>query len=125
MPSTIRPAHPSPHQGRTLGGSYTSSMVVGREAELRRVTELLAGARLRRGGALVVTGEAGVGKSTLLDEVAALAAGAAVVRVVGTQAEQEVPYPARGLVPGAATDRPARPPPPRGGAGGVALALRD
>ena len=51
-------------------------MVVGRETELRRVAELLAGARLRRGGALLVTGEAGVGKSTLLDEVATMAAGA-------------------------------------------------
>src|SRR6478609_6744526 len=125
MPSTIRLANPSPHQGRTLGGSYTSSMVVGREAELRRVTELLAGARLRRGGALVVTGEAGVGKSTLLDEVAALAAGAAVVRVVGTQAEQEVPYAALGLVLGDVTDQLDRLPVPQGRALGVALALRD
>ena len=80
-------------------------MVVGRETELRRLAELLAGARLRRGGALVVTGEAGVGKSTLLDEVATLAAGATVVRVVGSPAEQEVPYAALGLVLGDVTDQ--------------------
>ena len=69
---------------------------------------------MRRGGALVVTGEAGVGKSTLLDEVAALAAGAAVVRVVGTQAEQEVPYAALGLVLGDVTDELDQLPVPQG-----------
>src|SRR3954466_545189 len=105
MPSTIRLPHPSPHQSSTLGGSYTSPMVVGRETELRRLAELLAGARLRRGGALVVTGEAGGGKSTLLDEVPTLAAGATVVRVAGSPAEQEVPYAALGLVLGDVTDQ--------------------
>ena len=100
-------------------------MVVGRETELRRVTELLAGARLRRGGALLVTGEAGVGKSTLLDEVAAMSGGALVVRAVGTPAEQEVPYAALGLVLGDVTDELAALPVPQARALGVALALRD
>ncbi len=105
--------------------SYTAGMVVGRETELRRVAELLAGVRLRRGGALLVTGEAGVGKSTLLDEVAARSAGALVVRVVGTPAEQEVPYAALGLVLGDVTDELAVLPAPQARALGVALALRD
>ena len=105
--------------------SYTAGMVVGRETELRRVAELLAGTRLRRGGALLVTGEAGVGKSTLLDEVAALSTGAVVVRVVGTPAEQEVPYAALGLVLGDVTDELALLPAPQARALGVALALRD
>ena len=100
-------------------------MVVGRETELRRVAELLAGVRLRRGGALLVTGEAGVGKSTLLDEVAAMSTGALVVRVVGTPAEQEVPYAALGLVLGDVTDELAALPAPQARALGVALALQD
>jgi DNA-binding CsgD family transcriptional regulator len=122
---TIRRRPPSPHQGHTLNCSYTAVVVVGRETELQRVAELLAGARLRRGGALLVTGEAGVGKSTLLDEVATMSTGALVVRVVGTPAEQEVPYAALGLVLGDVTDELAALPVPQARALGVALALRD
>ena len=100
-------------------------MVVGRETELRRVAELLAGARLRRGGALLVTGEAGVGKSTLLDEVAALSTGARGGARGRHPAEQEVPYAALGLVLGDVTDELDQLPVPQARALGVALALRD
>ncbi len=111
--------------GSYPSGSYTAGMVVGRETELRRVAGLLAGARLRRGGALLVTGEAGVGKSTLLDEVAAMSAGALVLRMVGTPAEQDVPYAALGLVLGDVTGELAALPAPQARALAVALALRD
>ncbi|MBM6401348.1 LuxR family transcriptional regulator [Phycicoccus sonneratiae] len=100
-------------------------MVVGREAELRRVGGLLAAARLGHGGTLVVVGEAGVGKSTLLEEAAALAGGAGVVRVVGTVAEREVPYAALGLVVGDAAAELAALPAPQAHALGAALALVD
>ncbi|MGG5259742.1 AAA family ATPase, partial [Phycicoccus avicenniae] len=98
-------------------------MVVGREAELRTVGGLLAAARLGRGGTLVLVGEAGVGKSTLLREAAALAGGATLVRVVGTLAEREVPYAALGLVVGDPAAELAALPEPQGHALGAALAL--
>jgi len=53
---------------------------VGRQAELARVAELLAQARSGRAGALLVLGEAGIGKTRLLAE-AARAGGAAGWRV--------------------------------------------
>ncbi len=50
-----------------------SPVVVGRTAELATVRRLVDRAAAGRGGALLVTGEAGVGKTRLLDEVAARA----------------------------------------------------
>ena len=43
-------------------------MLFGRERESARITEVLDAARARRSGALVVRGEAGIGKSALLNE---------------------------------------------------------
>ncbi|MFE2164918.1 ATP-binding protein [Streptomyces sp. NPDC059447] len=65
----------------------------GRSAELAVVDGLLDSA-VTRGAALLLTGEAGVGKSALL-EVAALRAARAgfrVVRVVGSQFEESISY---------------------------------
>ncbi|MGH2963147.1 MAG: AAA family ATPase, partial [Solirubrobacterales bacterium] len=42
-------------------------MLHGRELEVARVNALIDEARAARGGALVVLGDAGVGKTTLLD----------------------------------------------------------
>jgi predicted ATP-dependent serine protease len=41
--------------------------LVGRLSEQRRVDEIIGAARAGRGGSLVLSGEAGIGKSTLLD----------------------------------------------------------
>ena len=42
-------------------------MVIGRGAELARIDRLLASARLGTSEALVITGEAGIGKTALLE----------------------------------------------------------
>jgi AAA ATPase domain len=68
------------------------SGVVGRAAELESLGELLGGARKRRSGVLVVRGEAGIGKSVLLDFAAARAEGFNVMRVSGVESEVELPY---------------------------------
>ena len=65
----------------------------GRERELRALEELLKGVR-DRGGALVVRGEAGVGKSALL-EAARLTAGSrgmAVLATTGVESEAHLPF---------------------------------
>ena len=54
--------------------------------------ESLAAARNSRSGVLVVRGEAGIGKSVLLDSVAAKAEGFYVARVAGVESEMELPY---------------------------------
>ncbi|WP_020015488.1 AAA family ATPase [Promicromonospora sukumoe] len=64
----------------------------GREPEARRLAELTAAAREGRGGALVLRGEAGIGKTTLLDHVEGAAAGHRVVRVSGAQLEADLPF---------------------------------
>lgn len=65
----------------------------GRELELKQLAELIDGVD-HRGGALLVRGEAGIGKSALLAEARALA-GASRTRVlssVGVPAERHLPY---------------------------------
>ena len=53
---------------------------------------MLGDLRSGRGGALVVRGEAGVGKSALLEYVAGAAAGMRVVRAVGVESEMELAF---------------------------------
>jgi len=48
----------------------TSTVLVGRDAELERIASALERAREGHGGVLLVAGEAGVGKSRLIDEAA-------------------------------------------------------
>lgn len=69
-----------------------SELLVGRDAEVSRVGELAAAARAGRGGALVLIGEAGIGKTTLLEHLPASAPGFRVMRSSGAEFEQELPY---------------------------------
>ncbi|QYN40851.1 AAA family ATPase [Pseudonocardia sp. DSM 110487] len=64
----------------------------GREAELAAVNTLLADARGGRSAALVVRGEAGIGKSALLTEVARQAADMRVLVETGVETEMELPF---------------------------------
>ncbi|MFD7024450.1 AAA family ATPase [Promicromonospora sukumoe] len=64
----------------------------GREREQRRLDDLTGAARDGRGGALLLLGEAGIGKSTLLDHAERVATGFHVVRVAGAQHEAELPF---------------------------------
>ena len=45
-------------------------MLVGRETEQQRIAALVAGARVRQSGVLVIAGEAGIGKTTLMEDTA-------------------------------------------------------
>ncbi|MGW4461823.1 AAA family ATPase [Micromonospora sp. NPDC004704] len=69
-------------------------MIFGRRSELEELSALVGGAAAGEGGALVLRGEAGIGKSALLDHTARDAAGRGI-RVLGTagiQAEVHIPY---------------------------------
>jgi len=72
-------------------------MLHGRSAETARIDVLLAAARHGRSGALVIRGEAGVGKTALLDYAAA-AAGMKVLRGTGIESEAELPFAALQLL---------------------------
>ena len=72
-------------------------MLHGRSAETARIDVLLAAARHGRSGALVIRGEAGVGKTALFDYAAA-AAGVRVLRGTGIESEAELPFAALQLL---------------------------
>jgi hypothetical protein len=64
-------------------GVQQASHLLGREAECAAVDRLLADARAGAGGALVVRGEAGIGKSALLDYARQRAAPMTVLPATG------------------------------------------
>jgi DNA-binding CsgD family transcriptional regulator len=64
----------------------------GRERERKALDRLLDGARGGRGGVLVVHGEAGVGKTALLEYAAQAGREFRIARTFGVEAEMELPF---------------------------------
>jgi DNA-binding CsgD family transcriptional regulator/tetratricopeptide (TPR) repeat protein len=90
------------------------SELLERHAEQGALQELVESARAGRGVALVVVGEAGIGKSALLDHAVAHAAGLAVLRASGVEAEMDLSYAGLHRLLRPHLDRlPALPPPQR------------
>jgi DNA-binding CsgD family transcriptional regulator len=67
-------------------------MLVGREAERARIAELLGSVRAGQGGALLLRGEPGIGKSALLGFAGEHASGLRVLRARGVEAEADLPF---------------------------------
>jgi DNA-binding CsgD family transcriptional regulator len=82
-------------------GHSRQSAPVGRDVELRAVLGLVERLRGGHGGALVVRGECGSGKTFLVERVVESVTGVRVVRAPGIEAEELLPY--------AALDRLLRP----------------
>ena len=105
------------------GSRQTAGVLVGRESERRTLERLIAGARVGQSGVLVLAGEAGMGKSALLQAAADLSSGMQVLRAEGSPADRDVAFggllqllrPALGLLEAI--------PPPQADALGTALAL--
>ncbi|MGI5282189.1 ATP-binding protein [Nonomuraea polychroma] len=66
--------------------------LVGRHAEIRQIDALLDAARQGKGGAVVLRGEPGIGKSTLLGYARQAASGFRVMDVAGAEFEMELPF---------------------------------
>lgn len=66
--------------------------LVGRRREVDQLTRLVESARASRSGTLVIHGEAGVGKSALVDHAVASRSGVRVLRAVGVESEMELPF---------------------------------
>jgi AAA ATPase domain len=96
-----------------------------RQRERAALDGLLGGVRSRRGGALVVRGEAGVGKSALLEYAAGAAAGMRLVRAAGAESEMELAFASVHLLCAPLLDRVAGLPGPQRDALGVAFGLRE
>jgi DNA-binding CsgD family transcriptional regulator len=67
-------------------------MLYGRTAECAALDRLLVEAQAGRSQVLVLRGEPGIGKTALLDYVAARAAGCRVVRAAGVESEMELTF---------------------------------
>jgi DNA-binding CsgD family transcriptional regulator len=67
-------------------------MLLGREHETARIDGLLDEARMGRSGALVLSGEPGIGKTALLDYAAGRAEGMLVLAARGIESEAELPF---------------------------------
>jgi DNA-binding CsgD family transcriptional regulator len=79
------------HLGRVLGHN-PAEVLVGRATELERLGRLLDGARLGHAGVLLLAGEAGLGKTSLLDAAVGLAGDFTVLRARGVESEGEIPH---------------------------------
>lgn len=99
---------------------------MGRRAEREAVDHLLAGTRDGRSGVLVVRGEAGIGKSALLEHArdAAGRAGFRVERVAGAESETQFAFAGLHQLCGPLMDRVDALPEPQQAALGVAFGLR-
>jgi DNA-binding CsgD family transcriptional regulator len=67
-------------------------MFVGRERERARIDRLLTDARAGRSGALLLHGEAGIGKTALMRWAIGQATGMRVVRARGIETESDIPF---------------------------------
>ena len=74
---------------RVRGGAME---LIDRDAERDTLDRFVAAIRAGQSQALVVSGEAGVGKTALLDYLAANASGCRVARTAGVQSEMELAF---------------------------------
>jgi DNA-binding CsgD family transcriptional regulator/tetratricopeptide (TPR) repeat protein len=100
--------------------------LVGRRAEREVVEQLLSGARAGRSGALVVRGEAGIGKTALLEHVhdTAVTSRFRVERAVGVESEAHFAFSGLHQLCAPLLDRADALPEPQQAALGVAFGLR-
>jgi DNA-binding CsgD family transcriptional regulator len=89
-PGPPAPVRPAEGGGRTLAPSHE---LFGREGDLAQIDVFIAAAA-RAGGALLVLGEPGVGKTALLDAAATIGglAGLRVLRAAGVEFEAGLPF---------------------------------
>lgn len=66
--------------------------LIGRERELRVLDDLVSAIRQGESRCLVILGEPGVGKSTLIETLADQTADLRVIRIAGVEAEMEIPF---------------------------------
>ena len=102
---------------------HSLMVLYGREAEERVIADVVARAHGGRSGALVVRGEAGIGKTVLLENAASAAADMMVLRGSGVETEADLPFAALHLILRPVLDRLGELPPPQAGALRGAFAL--
>src|SRR5512144_833917 len=92
----------------------------GRRSERETLEHLVADVRTGRSRVLVLRGEAGIGKTALLDQLARGASGCRVARAVGVESEMELAFAGLHQLCAPFLDRLERLPGPQGAALGTA-----
>ena len=109
-----------------MNGERAPTVLLGRSEEQGTLDRLLDSARAGRSSSLVIRGEAGVGKTALLEYVAERASGCRLARVRGVESEREFAF--AGLLQlcgGSTLERAERLAPPQRDALMRAFGLRD
>ena len=96
----------------------------GRRVEREALEHLLAAVRGGQSGVLVICGEAGIGKTALLESAIGSASGFLLARAVGVESEMELAFAALQQLCAPMLDRLDRLPAPQQDALGVAFGLR-
>ncbi len=99
--------------------------LLGRRSECAALDEVVASARAGQSRALVLRGDAGVGKSALLEYLASHASGCTVARAAGVESEMELAYAGLQQLCAPFLDRLERLPAPQRDALGTAFGVRD
>jgi DNA-binding CsgD family transcriptional regulator len=110
------PEVPNPPAGQGL---------LGRRDECGVLDRLVAGVRAGQSQVLVLRGEAGAGKTALLDYLRERAAGCQVIRAAGAESEMDLPFAALHQLCAPFLDRLGLLPGPQRDALGVAFGMRD
>src|SRR6267154_2290010 len=100
-------------------------MLFGRELECGRIDALLDAARERRSGSLVLRGEAGIGKTALLEFAIERATGFRVLRALGVESEAELAFAGVQQLVSPVMGAVSELPPPQARALRTALAIED
>src|SRR3984885_8504589 len=98
--------------------------LLGRRSECAALDELVASVRSGQSRALVLRGEAGIGKSALLEYLVQHASGCGIARAAGIEPEMELAYAGLQQLCAPFLDRLERLPGPLRGALGTAFGLR-
>ncbi len=100
-------------------------MIIGREDEQQTIDRLLSGARTGQSGTLLLVGEPGIGKTSLLEHATDHAEGMLVLRAFGSEQEQNVAFAGLHQLLSPVLSTLARLPAAHGDTLAVALGLRE
>jgi DNA-binding CsgD family transcriptional regulator len=108
-----------------MSTAVSAQRLLGRRSECAALAELLASVRTGSSRALVLRGEAGIGKSALLEYLVRHASGCAIARATGVESEMELAYAGLQQLCAPFLDRLEHLPAPQCDALGTAFGLRD
>ncbi|MGZ5262072.1 MAG: AAA family ATPase, partial [Burkholderiales bacterium] len=108
-----------------LGMSPSPAGLIGRAKECRSLAELLDTVRGGKSRVLVMRGDAGIGKSALLQHLIDAGSGFRVVYATGVESEMTLPFAALNQLCASMLDRLDALPDPQRAAAGVAFGLAE